>query len=155
MTARRKLWSVLIGTFLIMVISARSLGSLIPTQATATAAATPTSPATATVADTPTLDQGPMPGLVGNWLDPDTTGTVTTIAWQNKQYVVTSVSNPDRGGNEVTASNWSNGVLTWTYCVPNGACVTAQTVSVSGNSLETTWTNDQGYSGPTTLQRQP
>jgi hypothetical protein len=95
-----------------------------------------------------------MPGLVGKWLDPDT-GTISTIAWQNNQYVVTSVSNPNRGGNEVTSSDWSNGVLTWTYCVPGGACVTTQTVSVSGDNLETTWTNDQGYSGATTFQRQP
>jgi hypothetical protein len=102
-----------------------------------------------------TSSQGPMPGLVGKWLDPDTTGTVTTIAWQNNEYVVTSVSNPNRGGNEVTESAWANNTLTWTYCVPGGNCLTSVTVSVNGNNLDTTWTSDDGNSGTTTFQRQP
>jgi len=88
-------------------------------------------------------------------LDPDTTGTYHVIVWQNNEYVVTQTTNPDRGGNEVVSSDWSNGVLTWTYCVPDGACVTTQTVSVSGDNLYTTWSNDQGYSGSTTMTRMP
>jgi hypothetical protein len=99
--------------------------------------------------------QEPMPGLAGKWLDPDTTGTYSVIAWQNGEYVVIETANPNRGGNEVTSSDWSNGVLTWTYCVQNGACVTTKTISVSGDNLYTTWFNDQGYDGSTTMVRQP
>ena len=93
--------------------------------------------------------------MAGKWLDPDTTGTYHIIAWQNGKYVLTETRNPNRGGNEVTSSTWANGVLTWTYCVPGGACVTTKTVSVSGNSLYTNWSNNQGQSGSTTMQRMP
>jgi hypothetical protein len=96
-----------------------------------------------------------MPGLAGRWNDPDTSGTVTTIIWDKSQYMVQSVINPSRGGNEVTKSSWSNDVLTWTYCVPNGNCITTATVSVNGNSLDTTWTDDQSNSGQTTFERAP
>ena len=96
-----------------------------------------------------------MQGLAGKWLDPDTSGTVTTIIAQGGGYAVNSVINPDRGGNELTKTNWSNGVLTWTYCIPNGNCITSVTVSLNGDSLYTTWTDDRGYSGQTTLQRLP
>jgi len=99
--------------------------------------------------------QEPMPGLTGKWLDPDTSGTYHIIVWQNGEYVVTETRNPTRGGNELTSSTWANGVLTWTYCVPGGACVTTETVSVSGDSLYTNWSNDVGLTGSTTLQRTP
>lgn len=93
-----------------------------------------------------------MAGLAGSWLDPDT-GTVTTIVAQGDGYAVESVINPNRGGNELTSTQWGDGILSWTYCVPGGACVTAETISVSGDSLYTNWSNDQGYSGSTTMQR--
>ncbi len=96
-----------------------------------------------------------IPGLAGKWLDPDTTGTYHTIVWQNNQYVVTETKNPNRGTNEVTSSSWSNGVLTWTYCVPDGACVTTSTVSVSGDNLVTNWSSDNGSTGTTTMTRMP
>jgi len=98
---------------------------------------------------------GGSSSMAGKWLDPDTSGTVTTIVAQNGGYAVVSVINPNRGGNELTDTNWSNGVLTWTYCVPNGNCITSVTTSVSANTLDTTWTDDQGRSGTTTFQRQP
>lgn len=90
--------------------------------------------------------------LEGIWRDPDTSGTYHIIVWQNGGYVVTDTKNPNRGENEITSSKWENGVLTWTYCVPAGACVTTQTISVSGDYLYTSWSNDHGNSGHTTLQ---
>ncbi len=169
MDIRRKFWLVLIGVILGMVIIACSCGSL-----TATPTSTPeppTNPPAATnppeatnppvATNPPASSQEAMPGLAGSWNDPDTitatttTPTVTTIAWENGQYVVKSVINPSRGGNEVTKSSWSDGVLTWTYCVPDGNCITSQTVSVNGDSLDTTWTDDQGNSGETTFERAP
>jgi len=63
------------------------------------------------------------------------------------------VINPERGGNELTKTNWSNGVLTWTYCPGN--CITSVTTGLRGDLLDTTWTDDRGYSGTTTFQRQP
>jgi hypothetical protein len=144
MDQRKKFWFVLIGAVLTMAVIACSCGSLTGTPTASSGGSVPS-----------TGGQGPMPDLVGKWLDPDTSGTVTTIAWQNNEYVATDTSNPNHPGYKVTASNWSNNVLTWTYCVPQGACVTTVTVSVSGNNLDTTWSNDQGYSGTTTLTRQP
>ena len=93
--------------------------------------------------------------MAGRWNDPDTTGTVTTIIALDGGYTVDSVINPNRGGNELTKTSWANRVLTWTYCIPNGNCITSVAVSVSGDSLYTTWTDDRGYSGQTTLQRVP
>jgi hypothetical protein len=139
MDTRRKFWLVLIGTILGMAIIACSCSSLTPT---------------------PTAQpQPPVSGstMAGKWLDPDTSGTITTIAAQSGGYAVVSVINPDpdRGTNELTKSSWSNGVLTWTYCIPGGNCITSVTVSVNATSLDTTWTDDRGYSGTTTFQRQP
>ena len=140
MTIRKKFWFVLIGAVLGLVVIACSCNSIIPTP---------------TLAAPSGGGQGPIPGLAGKWLDPDTSGTYHVIAWQNNQYVVTATMNPNRGANEVTSSTWANGVLTWIYCVPNGACVTTATVSVNGDNLDTTWTNDQGDSGTTTMTRMP
>jgi len=100
--------------------------------------------------------QEPMPGLTGKWLDPDTSGTVTTIEEQNGEYVVVSVINPDRGVNEVTSSSYSNGVLTWEYCPPNMHCITSESVSVTSDRLTSTWSwSDGGNSGTTVYQRLP
>lgn len=135
MSTQKKFWLVLIGAVLGMAIIACSCGSLLPT---------PTAQAPAA-----------GPSMAGKWLDPDTSGTVTTITAQNGGYAVVSVINPERGGNELTKTTWSNGVLTWTYCIPGGNCITSVTVSVQAGSLDTTWTDDRGYSGTTTFQRQP
>jgi hypothetical protein len=139
MNTPKKFWLVLIGATLGLAVIACSCSSIIPT---------PT-------AGPSTGGQEPTPGLAGKWLDPDTSGTYHVIAWQNGKYEVTATMNPNRGGNEVTSSTWANGVLTWTYCVTDGACVTTKTVSVSGDNLDTTWTNDQGLSGSTTMTRMP
>ena len=107
------------------------------------------------LAITPTDLLALPPGYAGKWLDPDTTGTVTTIELQGSAYVVVSVINPNRGGNELTKTNWSNGVLTWTYCIPGGNCLTSVTTGLEGDLLHSTWTDDRGRSGTTTFQRQP
>jgi len=133
MTTTKRFWLVLTGSILFMFVIACSCSSLVPSLSGREA----------------------VPGLAGKWLDPDTTGTYHIIAWKNGEYVVTGTYNPDRGANEVTASTWSNGVLTWTYCVPDGACVTTKTISVSGDELNTSWENDQGSSGATTMTRMP
>jgi hypothetical protein len=93
--------------------------------------------------------------MAGRWNDPDTTGTVTTIVAQGDGFTVESVINPNRGGNELTDTSWSNGVLTWTYCIPGGNCITSVTTGVNGDYLDTTWTDDRGYSGTTTFERLP
>ena len=94
------------------------------------------------------------PSMAGKWLDPDTSGTITTIVADGSGYKVSSVINPNRGGNELTNSSWSNGVLTWTYCVPNGNCITSVTTSVTSTKLNTNWTDDGGQSGTTAFERQ-
>jgi hypothetical protein len=109
---------------------------------------------TSSVPTTNTSDN-PNENMIGRWLDPDTTGTVTTIFALDGGLAVDSVINPSRGGNELTTQDWQNGVLTWTYCIPDGNCITSVTVSISGDLLTTTWTDDRGYSGTTIMQRVP
>ncbi len=98
----------------------------------------------------------PMPGLAGAWIDPDSSGggTISTIVWENNEYVVTTVINPDRGPNELTSSTWSNGVLTWEYCPEGMHCITQSTVSLNGDALTVNWSwSDGGNSGTSDLQR--
>ena len=128
MNTQKKFWLVLIGAVLAMVIIACSCGSLVPTPTAA-----PQPPAGASMA--------------GKWLDPDTSGTITTIAAKSGGFEAVSVINPERGKNELPNLPWSNGVLTWTYCIPGGNCITSVTVSVNDSSLETTWTDDRGLLG--------
>jgi len=159
MNPNKKVWIAFTAFVLALVLIACSCNSIIPTAIlpTATLPPPPTpvpfTPVPPTAMPSPTVAPLPMAGLAGSWLDPDTTGTVTTIIALDGGYAADTVTNPNRGGNELTETNWANGVLTWTYCVSGGACVTTQTVSISGDSLDTTWSNDQGLSGSTTLQR--
>ena len=100
-----------------------------------------------------------MPGLAGQWIDPDSSGggTVSTIVWENGGYVVTEVVNPSRGGNELKSFSWKNGVLTWEYCPSDMQdCIIQYTISVSGNTLTVDWTWSSGNnSGTSELKRQP
>ncbi len=93
-----------------------------------------------------------IPGLAGKWQDPETMD-VHTIVWQNNTYVVTSTVAPDGTNYPVVNQDFSNNTLTWTYSVPSGAVVTFTVQSVSGDSLYTTWSNDQSSSGDETLSR--
>ena len=95
--------------------------------------------------------------MAGKWLDPDTSGTITTIEKQGSGYVVVSVMNPDRGINELTDTSWANGVLTWTYCPQDMHCIGSKTVSVTADTLtaEWWWVDDTSTGGTTNFSRQP
>ncbi len=147
MNASRKYWLMLGVALLALLAIACSISSLVPQNAT------PTPYPTVEILPTQAEVAPPMQGLAGYWLDPETTGTTTTISAYGDGFVAESVINPNRGTNELTSTNWSNGVLTWTYCVPNGACVTNQTISINGDNLEISWSNDQGDSGFSTMTR--
>ncbi len=96
--------------------------------------------------------QEAMPGLAGTWQDPATTDTFV-IAWQNGQYVVTSVTY-DSTTYEVTEQSWSGSSLTWTYYIPEyDTYLSYETTSLSGDSLYTNWWNSGGASGTETLGR--
>jgi hypothetical protein len=94
--------------------------------------------------------------MAGKWLDPDTTGTITTIQAQGDGFVVVSVMNPERGVNELTDSSWDNGVLSWTYCPDGMHCIVSKTVSVTDKILTADWSwADGGNGGTTKFERQP
>ncbi len=98
----------------------------------------------------------PKATMAGRWLDPDTTGTITTIEAQGDGFAVVSVMNPDRGVNELTESNWANGVLTWTYCPEGMYCIVSKTKSVTDKYLTADWSwADGGNGGTTKFERQP
>ena len=100
--------------------------------------------------------QEAIPGLAGNWLDPDTTGTITTIVWENGEYKITTISNPSRGVNELSWYTWENNVLSWEYCPENMHCITSQLVGVNGDSMTADWWwSDGGNGATTTYQRVP
>jgi hypothetical protein len=173
MDIRRKFWLVLLGAVAGMVIIACSCSSFMP-KPTPTAAPVVTEPPVATEAptatETPTATEAPMatapatsqeamPGLAGKWIDPDSTNgdTISTIEWANGGYVVTSVINVNRGGDELKTSSWENGVLTWVYCPANMQdCIKQTTVSLNGDTLTVDWVWSSGNnSGTSDLQRKP
>ena len=80
---------------------------------------------------------------------------VSTIQEQNGEFVVATVyaTKLAHSQNLLISSSYSNGVLTWKYCPPAESSVTAETVSLSGDSLTDNWTDDKGGSGQMTLQR--
>ena len=154
MDTRKKFWLVLIGSIAGMILIACSCSSLIPSATPTPRSVQPVQP----VQPVKPTNQEPMPGLAGKWIDPDSSGggTISTIEWQNGEYVVTSVVNTGRGPNELTSSSWSNGVLTWEYCPEGMHCITQNTVSLSGDTLMVDWAwSDGGNSGTSILQRQP
>jgi hypothetical protein len=186
MDIRRKFWPVLMGAVAGMVIITCSCSSLIPSPtatppplptiappvpslpaATLTPVATSapaTSPAPLVVTAAPVATftatgQEALPGLAGKWVDPDSANgdTISTIVWQAGGYVVTSVINSSRGGNELKTFSWANGVLTWEYCPADMQhCIIQNTVSLNGNTLTVNWAwFGGGNSGTSDLQRQP
>jgi|WetSurMetagenome_2_1015567.scaffolds.fasta_scaffold47335_3 hypothetical protein len=146
MSSPRKFWLILGSSLLGLLALACSCSSLVPLQKTPT----PFPTVSPVLLPTSLPD---MSGLVGRWLDPDSSGDITTIIALGGGYVVDTVTSPGQDGNELTSTNWTNGVLSWTYCVPAKACVTMQTLSLAGDSLQTSWSNDLGQSGSATLTR--
>jgi hypothetical protein len=150
MSTHRKFWLVVVGSIAVLVIIACSCSNLIPTR-------------TPQIATQPPINVAPasgeaIPGLQGAWIDPDSSGggTVSTIVWTGNEYQVISVINTNRGPNELTKTDWSNGVLTWEYCPEGMHCITQSTVSVNGDTLTVSWAwSDGGNSGTSDLQRQP
>jgi hypothetical protein len=99
---------------------------------------------------------GSKASMAGRWLDPDTSGTITTIEAQGDGFVVVSVMNPERGVNELTETSWDNGVLSWTYCPDGMHCIVSTTKSVTDKILTADWAwADGGNGGTTKFERQP
>lgn len=91
--------------------------------------------------------------MAGFWQD--NANNVTTIQAKGDGYEATLnyyifAANSQ---NTLVSSSYENGVLTWKYCPPAKPCLTMQTVSFHGNTLEVTWTDDTGGSGRMTLTR--
>jgi hypothetical protein len=91
--------------------------------------------------------------MAGFW--EDNANNVTTIQAQDDGYVAytTYYMVASRSQNSLVSSSYENGVLTWKYCPPAKPCITMQTVSFNGDTLDVTWTNDNGESGQMTLTR--
>lgn len=147
MNTRKKFWLVWMGIILLLAAVIMACST---TTATPTVKVSLPSPTEAPLPTTPPAS------MAGRWDDPDTPGTVTTIAEQNGGYVVVSVINPDRGVNELTWTNYENGVLSWEYCPEGMYCITSETVSVDADTLVATWKwSDGGNGGTTYFNRLP
>jgi hypothetical protein len=175
MNTSRKFWIVLVGAVLALAVIACSCGSLGPLQnilSTATALAPQimepvvTVPPMPTVAIPPTevppliTEPEPSASPVGRWEDPDSNApySITTIDEQNGEYVVVAVTNEGRGNvNELTWSQYVNGVLTWEYCPEGMYCITSEFVSVTEDSLTANWywSDDPGNGDTTIFRRAP
>jgi hypothetical protein len=106
----------------------------------------------ATVQEKPEAVPEPIPGLEGQWIDPET-NSVHTILWDGDGYTVASCR--DEAGDElpIVKQTWRKGVLSWTYHVPStGYTVTFTIVSLKGDALRTKWSGTAG-SGTETLMR--
>ena len=91
--------------------------------------------------------------MAGFWMDND--NNVTTVQDQNGQFVAVTNYNmfASRSQNTLVSSSYKNGVLTWKYCPPAKPCLTMQTVSFNGDTLDVTWINANGETGKLTLTR--
>jgi hypothetical protein len=91
--------------------------------------------------------------MVGFWMDND--NNVTTIAAQGEGFAATMVYDLEQSHsqNALISSDYADGILTWKYCPPAKPCLTMQTVSFNGDTLDVSWTNDNGESGTMSLQR--
>ena len=93
------------------------------------------------------------PTMAGFWQDTD--NNVTTIQEKDGSYAAVTVYDLDQSHsqNSLVSSTYENNVLTWKYCPPAKSCLTLQTASFNGDTLDVTWTDDQGGSGQMTLKR--
>ncbi len=91
--------------------------------------------------------------MAGFWMDND--NNVTTIAQQGDGFAATMVYDLEQSHsqNALISTEFTDGVLTWKYCPPSKPCLTMQTVSFNGNTIDVTWTNDNGESGTMSLKR--
>jgi hypothetical protein len=91
--------------------------------------------------------------MAGFWLD--NAGNSTTIQYQDGKYVAatTYYMSGSRSQNSLVSSSYENGVLTWKYCPPAKPCITLQTVSFNGDTLNVNWKNENGESGQMALTR--
>jgi hypothetical protein len=102
-------------------------------------------------AATQSSSQEAIPGLAGAWYDPDTLDQFA-IAWQNGQYVVTSVT-WEGNSYSITTQSWDGSSLSWSYYDTDlKLTVTHTTTSLSGNSLYANWSYSSGSSGTETLR---
>jgi hypothetical protein len=134
MNPNKKVLITLLSFVLAMLVIACSCSSLIPT------------------ATSQPSGQEAMPGLAGTWQDPQTSDTYV-IAWQNGQYVVTSVT-WEGTSYSITSQSWSGSSLTWSYYDTDlSLTVTITTTSISGDSLYINWSYSDGGSGTETFGR--
>jgi hypothetical protein len=155
MQRQRKFWLIAVAAILALSIIACGINTVKPTPTVPPTMVRPTQPPLPTPEPTlaPIIPLGNFQDMIGSWLDPDTNGDVTTIFGLEGGLAVDSVINPDDGSYELTDQKWDGAVLSWTYCVTNGPCVSVETTGVDGDALYTNWSNDNGDSGSTTLTR--
>ena len=76
-----------------------------------------------------------LPGLAGNWQDPQTK-LVHSIAWKGEGvYAVLYVEDDLYSARQIESQSWSNKILTWTY-VESGDMMTFKTEALQGDQLE-------------------
>jgi hypothetical protein len=139
MNPNKKVLITVLSFVLAMVVIACSCSSIIPT-------------ATAK----PPTNQETMPGLAGTWQDPETTDTFV-IAWQNNQYVVTSVTWKTTSY-QITSQSWDGSSLTWSYADTDlnpPRTTTYATTSLSGDKLNVTWSYSDGSGSGTEVLSHP
>lgn len=120
-----------------MVVIACSCGSILPLGPTPTVAPPP----------------NPLPGLEGQWQDPETL-FIFTISSIGDTYQVTAVVDSDSASVPVADQSWDGTTLTWSIAnAANDYTLTYETVSINGDSLFTNWSANDGGSGTETLLR--
>ena len=91
--------------------------------------------------------------MAGFWADAD--NNVTTIEDQGTAFAATSVFNLSQSDsqNTLVSSSYGYRALTWRYCPSAKPCLTLQTRTLNGDTLDVHWQNDNGETGQMTLKR--
>lgn len=91
--------------------------------------------------------------MAGFW--EDNANNVTTIHAEGDGFIAytTYYMGASHSQNSLVSTSYENGVLSWRYCPPAKPCISMQTVTFNGDTLDVTWTNDNGESGQMTLTR--